>query len=128
MIAGEPTSLLSHLHVLIAEDDALIAFDMEQTLTTRFGFKVSVVHSLDDGLEVLRVDPPHLAILDFDLGGNSTEPLATELSRHGAPIVFVSGYKNHPLNELAGELKLEKPHDSERLVDMIRLALGRLAA
>ena len=30
MIAGDPTSLLSHLHVLIAEDDALIAFDMER--------------------------------------------------------------------------------------------------
>lgn len=128
MIAGEPTSLLSHLHVLIAEDDALIAFDMEQTLTTRFGFKVSVVHSLEDGLDLLHCDPPHLAILDFDLAGNSTEPLAAELSRLGAPIVFVSGYRNHPLNERAGELKLEKPHDSERLVDMIRLALGRLAA
>ena len=118
----------SHLHVLVAEDDALIAFDVEQTLVAQFGFKVSVVHKLSDGLRVLADDPPHLAVLDVNLDGEDIAPLASSLAQSGAPIVFVSGYRSHPLELLADGLTIEKPHSTEDLVRMIHDALGRLAA
>ncbi len=118
----------SHLHVLVAEDDALIAFDVEQTLIAQFGFKVSVVHRLSDGLRVLADDPPHLAVLDVNLDGEDIAPLASRLAQSGAPIVFISGYRSHPMELLAGGLTIEKPHSTEDLVRMIHDALGRLAA
>ncbi len=43
----------AHIHALIAEDDALIALDMEQTLCAHFGFRATVVHSVSQGLAVL---------------------------------------------------------------------------
>lgn len=116
----------SHLHVLIAEDDALIAFDVEQTLVARFGFKCSVVHKLHEGLKVLAEDPPHLAVLDVNLDGEDIGPLASGLAATGAPLVFLSGYRSHPLERLAGGLTLEKPHSTEALIEMIGAALGRL--
>jgi DNA-binding response OmpR family regulator len=118
----------SHLHVLVAEDDALIAFDVEQTLVAQFGFKVSVVHKLSDGLGVLGADPPHLAVLDVNLDGEDIAPLASQLAALGAPIVFLSGYRSHPLELLADGRTIEKPHSTEDLVSMIRAALGRLPA
>lgn len=126
MEKGDASASFPHVHALIAEDDALIAFDIEQTLVGRFGLKVSVAHTLQKGLALIASDPPHIAVLDFDLGGDSIEPLAQALDGAGAPIVFVSGYRSHPLESLARGLKLDKPHSAEDLVAMVERALARL--
>lgn len=128
MKKAEPHAPLSSIHALIAEDDALIALDMEQTLVAHFGLRVSVVHSLRDGLDLVARNPPHIAVLDFDLDGSCIEPLACALSQAGAPIIFVSGYKSHPLERLAQGLKLDKPFAAEDLAAMVERALARLAA
>ncbi len=121
-------STYAHVHVLVAEDDALIAFDMEQTLAAHLGMRVSVAHTLTDGLALVASNRPHIAVLDFDLDGTSIEPLARMLAEAGVPIIFVSGYRYHPLETLANGLKLEKPHAAEDLVAMIMQALGRAGA
>lgn len=122
-----PRSRFCRVHALIAEDDALIAFDIEQTLSTHFDIRVSVAHSLTAGLAVLEADPPHVAVLDIDLGGVDIEPLARALDAAGAPIVMVSGHRSHPLQRLAQGLTLEKPHSSAELVAMVAKALARLS-
>lgn len=116
----------AHIHALIAEDDALIALDIEQTLCAHFDFRASVVHSLSDGLQFLCGDRPHVAVLDLDLDGESIEPLARALVAAGVPVLYVSGYRHHPLDELAWGLKLEKPYSSEQLIEMMERTLARL--
>lgn len=127
MQEGETSASFAHVHALIAEDDALIAFDMEQTIVARFGLKVSVAHSLQSALALIAADPPDVAVLAFELGGDSVEPLAQALDRAGAPIVFVSGYRSHPLETFARGLKVDKPHTAEELVAMVEQALARLS-
>lgn len=116
----------AHIDALIAEDDALIALDMEQTLCAHFGFQATVVHSVQQGLALLSERLPHIAILDLDLGGESIEPIARTLTQAGVPVLFVSGYRSHPLEELATSLKLEKPYSSEELIDMAARTLARM--
>lgn len=120
--------LFPHLHALIAEDDALIAFDIEQTLVAELGMRVSVAHTLTEGLALARSERPHIAILDFDLDGSGVEPLARMLVEAGSPVIFVSGYGAHPLECLAAGLKLEKPHSADDLVAMVLKAVERLSA
>ncbi len=117
----------AHIHALIAEDDALIALDMEQTLCAHFGFRATVVHTVLHGLAALSERLPHVAVLDLDLGGESIEPIARALMGAGVPVLFVSGYRSHPLDDLDASLKLEKPYSSEELIDMVARTLARLA-
>jgi ActR/RegA family two-component response regulator len=114
------------IHALIAEDDGLIALDMEQTLCAHFGFRATVVHSVPQGLAFLSEGMPHVAVLDLDLGGESIEPIARALTEIGVPMLFVSGYRSHPLDDLTTSLKLEKPYSSEELIDMMTRTLARL--
>ncbi len=120
-------SRMAAIHALIAEDDALIALDIEQTLASHFGLRLSVVHGLKEGLRLASGDRPDIAILDLVLRGESVEPLARLLAADGVPILFVSGYRSHPLAHLADGLMLEKPYTSEKLVEFVDLALRRLA-
>ena len=117
----------AHIHALIAEDDALIAFDMEQTLVHRFGMKVSLAHNVRDGLAVFEADRPHIAVLDYNLDGDGIEPLAQALFEANVPVIFVSGYPSHALAPLARGLTLEKPHSAEDLAAMVTEALTRLS-
>ena len=123
-----PTESFAHIHALIAEDDVLIAIDMEQTLIARFGMKVSVAHTVSDGLAIIGANRPHIAVLDYNLDGAGVEPLARALSDANVPIIFVSGYPSHTLAPLAQGLTLEKPHSSEDLARMVAQALERLSA
>lgn len=125
---GNARDVLPKTHALIAEDDALIAIDMEQTLLANFNLRVSVAYRLRDGLAMLESDPPHIAILDYDLDGAGIEPLAQALANAGVPIVFVSGYRTHPLDGLADGLKLEKPYEINDFVAMVGKALERRAS
>ena len=122
----DATARFAHIHALIAEDDALIALDMEQTLCAHFGFRASVVHGLGEGLKFLSGDRPHVAVLDLNLDGESIEPLARALFEAGVPILYVSGYRHHPLDELAWGLKLEKPYSAEQLIEMMERTLEQL--
>lgn len=118
---------LAGVHALIVEDDALIALDIEQTLTDHFGLRLSVVHGLAQGLCLASADRPDIAILNIGLGGEGVEPLARYLAGEGVPIVFVSGYRSHPIEHLAQGLMLEKPYACEKLIEYVDVALGRLA-
>lgn len=122
----EAVSRLAGIHALIAEDDALIALDMEQTLASHFGLRLTVVHGLMEGLDLAMKDPPDIAILDLVLRDESIEPLARSLVGEGVPILFVSGYRSHPLEGLANGLMLEKPYTTEKLIEFVGLALSRL--
>ncbi len=128
MDKNDGPGIFPHLRALIAEDDALIAFDMEQTLVAKLGMRVSVAHTLKEGMALARSERPHIAILDFNLDGSGVEPLARMLVEAGSPVIFVSGYYAHPLESLAAGFKLEKPHSADDLVAMVLKAVERLSA
>ncbi|MBU2532837.1 MAG: PAS domain S-box protein, partial [Alphaproteobacteria bacterium] len=79
--------------ILVVEDEALIATELEDILTDA-NFEVlgpagSVKHALDL-IDRIGCDA---AVLDLNLGGNETsEPIARRLMRDGTPFVVVSGY------------------------------------
>ncbi len=122
----EAVSRLASIHALIAEDDALIALDIEHILACHFGLRLSVVHGVLEGLDLSSSDRPDVAILDLVLRGESIEPLARSLVEEGVPILFVSGYRSHPLEPLANGLMLEKPYTPEKLIEFVGIALSRI--
>lgn len=80
------------LRIFVVEDEALVATWVEDILMD-LGHEVAAVASrLPDGCEVARTGEFDLAILDVNLNGRPSYPIAEILSERGIPFAFATGY------------------------------------
>jgi DNA-binding response OmpR family regulator len=78
--------------VLVAEDEAIIALELEDSLTSA-GFEVAGPFSTCAEAEAwLKAGEPDAAILDNQLKDGPCDALAADLSRRGVPLVIFSGH------------------------------------
>lgn len=78
--------------VFIVEDESLLVMVLEDMLP-ELGYEVAAsAHSVSSALHTLESHEPDLAILDVNLGGKPSFPVADALKLRGIPFVFASGY------------------------------------
>lgn len=113
------------LCVLVVEDEALVALDLEFALA-RHGFAVlGPAANLADASQMLREAAPDAAILDVNLRGEPVFPLADALARRGTPFVFTTGYDATILPEQhRGRPIVTKPCPTEKLIKLLTATLG----
>lgn len=120
-------AMLDGLRVLLLEDEALIAMDVEQLCRDAGAAQVTVARDLDE------VDPEQIAVFDVAvvdllLGGRSTLGLAAVLRDRGVPFVFASGYSS--AEEMAADFPgvplVSKPYSGADLVQAVAAVTGRL--
>jgi CheY-like chemotaxis protein len=114
------------LKILVVEDEALVAMLMEDLLSD-FGHEVvAIAGRLEQGLELARTGEFDCAVLDLNLNGERTYPIAEALAARGVPFLFVTGYGaagveqdwiNRPI--------LQKPFEPHRLADALAQAIAR---
>ncbi|WIJ24299.1 HWE histidine kinase domain-containing protein [Devosia sp. RR2S18] len=94
--AGDETSAtsLAGRSVMIVEDQVLIAMDLEMMLSEA-GMSVVTAASVRESLNKVQEHALDAAILDFNLGEESSLQVAEELQRRGVPFAFASGYGDH---------------------------------
>ena len=108
-------------HVLVVEDSMIIALDAEEALLALGIPKVTVASSVGAALELIRKDCPNAALLDFNLGTESSELIAVELDGLGVPYWFVTGYGD-AVAQLSGSRArgvLQKPYSPEDLARLL---------
>ena len=107
---------LDGLEVLLAEDEFVIAFELQAALEAR-GAGVTVVDSVADGLP-LSPRAFHAAVLDVRLADGDVYPLADRLYAGSVPIVFHSGHAEvSALSALyPGARAVRKPSWGEELI------------
>ena len=77
--------------ILIVEDDAFIALDLEDVFEAA-GFKVvGIAASVDAALEIIDSNPIDVAVLDYNLGVETSLDIAHRLDAMGVPFLFLSG-------------------------------------
>ncbi len=106
--------------VLVVEDNALLGLDIAQQLTNA-GFEVvGPAISVAKALRLVVEKSCDVAVLDVNLGSETSEPVALELRARGTPFVVLSGYSSeqHPLG-FRGAPALAKPARPEALVEML---------
>lgn len=108
--------------ILIVEDEPIVAMCLEDALEALGCVPVGPVSRLEDGLMLARSETLDAAILDINLGGERSYPIAEALREREIPFVFASGYGAPDPAQGMGEPLMEKPY-SERDV---RAALERL--
>jgi len=84
--------VLKGLSVLLIEDQALIAMDAEDALMKLGAASVSAHPTVKSALDALATSRPDFAVLDFNLDGETSGSIASELTRMNVPFLFVTGY------------------------------------
>lgn len=105
--------------VLIVEDNVLLAMDAESMLRKLGVTVVDSAASVDAAHAVLDDRIPDFALLDVDLAGESSEPIAERLVHAGVPFAFVSGYDDAGglLHRFGNAVALVKPLQATALRD-----------
>lgn len=86
---------LAGFSVLVVEDQGLIAMDTERTIRALGAADVRLAPTAEDALLLLESFEPDAALLDFNLGKGTAEPVADFLIRRGVPFVFTTGYSDN---------------------------------
>lgn len=85
---------LADLQVLLVEDQALIALDTEEILRDLGAQGVTLSPSVISALEMLAIGDPDCAVLDLNLGHETSEIIADHLDEKRIPFVFATGYQD----------------------------------
>jgi CheY-like chemotaxis protein len=85
---------LRGLRILLVEDDPLICLDLETSLA-EFGAIVTAVSNVASAFAALAIAMPDIAVLDFELGVETSEPIAEIVQARRVPFLYLSGYSEH---------------------------------
>jgi DNA-binding response OmpR family regulator len=96
--------------VLVVEDEAIVAMLLEDMLI-EMGFEVvGTVGQFDQAVRAIDDGACDFVILDLNLDGKETYPLADMLAARGVPFVFATGYGSSGLKSGWRDFPvLEKP-------------------
>jgi CheY-like chemotaxis protein len=106
--------------VLLVEDEALITLLLEDMLSD-LEYEVSdAPATLGEALSSARIGAIDLALVDLNLGGKLTYPVADVLKARQIPFVFMTGYGSAALETAYAEIPvLEKPFNRADLKAII---------
>jgi DNA-binding NarL/FixJ family response regulator len=106
--------------VLIVEDEPIVALNLEDMVESLGFTVVGSASRLDHGLQLARNAAPDLAILDVNLHGEKSYPIADLLADNGVPYFFATGYGSagHPERHRRA-LTVAKPYSESVIADAI---------
>ena len=103
--------------LFIAEDEAILLCDLED-IVVQLGFDhVGSATSLDQAMDFVASGAEiDIALLDLNLNGEPSDPIADHLLAAGVLVLFVSGCGRHGLAERFADCPvLQKPYDEQKL-------------
>jgi two-component SAPR family response regulator len=96
--------------VLIVEDDAIIALDLEELVLRLVVKSARTVSSVADALELIAKRAPNFALLDVNLHHENSFAIAEKLAILKIPFAFVTGYGSDGLpRAFSDRPRLPKP-------------------
>lgn len=116
------------LSVLLVEDEYLIALDAAEILRRLGVKKVETVATFEGAAKQAEDGQFDLAVLDVNINGRYSFPIAKTIDSRGIPVVFASGYE---LRDGAAALGMDhiicvtKPYTGDRLKAALTEALAK---
>ena len=110
--------------IVLVEDEALVAIMMLDMLG-ELGFSVvGPMSNTSTALTAAKQGDFDCAILDLNLGGEISYPVADELAARGLPFIFVTGYDRDGVETRYSSVPLlQKPVDEHSLKTVLDLCL-----
>jgi len=112
--------------ILIVEDETLVAMDIIDCITEAGYQAVGPIATLPEAVHIGRVGVFDAALLDANLGGETVDEVAAELTKRNIPFAFVTGYAPETLPAAFQHVPMvRKPYDHEQLKQVVRNLLTR---
>jgi DNA-binding response OmpR family regulator len=122
--SGTDESEFEGRRMLLIEDEYLIADDLSRVLTQHGATVIGPIPSIDAGIRAARTENVDIAIIDINLRGEMSYPIADQLSALNIPVVFATGYDEEVLRpDLTHLPRIQKPY---KLDDVLALVRGLL--
>jgi CheY-like chemotaxis protein len=90
---------LKGLRVLVVEDEALVALQLEDMLSDLGCAVIGPAARVHQALDLLNGQRVDAAVLDLNVAGELVYPVAEALTRRGVPFIFATGYGASGLTE-----------------------------
>ena len=94
--SSSPSQGVLHGETLVVEDNMLIAMQAEEILVDLGSSQCHSAGTVKASLEILDAAPITFALLDINLGDETSEDVAARLHAAGTPFIFASGYNEFP--------------------------------
>ena len=91
--------LLTGRHVLVVEDEVMVRLLIEVMLENLGCQSVTAAATIDQALDWIEKQTFDAAVLDVNLNGQKSYPVADALAARGVPFVFSTGYSEHGMND-----------------------------
>ena len=116
-------TMSSARRILVVEDEALVAMLVEDALLDAGLEVIGPAATVAEAMRLLHAERPDAVVLDLNLAGETSTPIADVLKEREIPYVIATGYgvSGLPPGHL-GAMVLPKPYDPTELTTM----LGRL--
>jgi CheY-like chemotaxis protein len=111
--------------VLVVEDEMMVAWLLEDTLAELGCAVVGPAAGVKEALAFIDAKAIDAAVIDVNLNGQMSYPIADALVARAVPFVFVTGYdKNRLLDGYRTFPVLQKPYHGSELRDMLAKLLS----
>jgi CheY-like chemotaxis protein len=118
------TDRLQGLRVLVVEDEILIAELMADLLETAGCSVVGPFPQIAEALRAAEAEQFDTALVDIDLAGSRSYPIADALIKRNLPFVFLTGYGRGGLPaQYAKRPIVGKPFQSQDILDALAHAV-----
>jgi DNA-binding response OmpR family regulator len=115
---------LDGIRVMLVEDEDLIAMMVEEFLNDLGCRLIGTAARLDDALAMAGMLEVDVAVLDVNLAGKLSYPVAELLQARGISFIFATGYGVAGLpDKLRGTVVLSKPFTTDQLGAALRSAI-----
>lgn len=114
------------VRVLVVEDEPVVAMCLEDILDALGCVPVGPASRLSEGLALAENETLDAAILDINLAGERSVPIAEALRLRGIPFAFASGYGAAPEGFASQAPLIEKPYGERDIEAALRKLLGKM--
>lgn len=117
---------LTGKRVLVLDDEALLAITLKEAVEDLGGHVVGPASHAEAALALIRERAPDVGILDVNLAGESSAPVAAALRALHIPFIYCTGYAE-PEGQIEARLQAEmltKPVDPGELAEALGRAVG----
>lgn len=121
-------SAFANRRILVVEDEFLVATVLCDMLEDASAVVVGPAVTVDKAMQLIQEHPIEAAILDINLNGQWSDPIAEELKAQGIPFVFTTGYGANERTARFGVRIVAKPYSWEEVEEQLAQAMLESAA
>jgi DNA-binding NtrC family response regulator len=111
---------LANRRILVVEDEPIIAWELTVLLASAGAIALGPVQTVKAALHLVEKEPIDCAVLNVELRGERSYPIAEVLTKKQVPFAFVTEYDDSVIPEpFRGRPIVEKPLDESRVIETI---------